>query len=370
MASATIPTDDPGRTTRQRRSSFVLRRELTTLARLLLVVLVGLLFLTPFVWMVSASLKTRRDVFTIPPTFIPRVPATANINGQLYPMFTLDRDGQRITVAVVKIGPSTSSGGVATVLDLANPAGGYFEVQESTLKEITQPGAMLSNYPEALVRLEMFPRFLANTLFLSIMVIIGGLISCSLAAYGFSRIEWPGRDAIFLVVLATIMLPFWVTFVPLFITYRQLGWIDSSAPYRAYLIFIVPAFTGNAFDIFLMRQFFKTIPQELSDAARIDGASEFGIYRRVILPLSKPLLATVMVTTFLFVWNDFQGPLLYLNAPETYTLARALTVFQQRRFVDWNLLMAASVVFTIPVIMLFFVAQRSFIEGIKVSGIK
>lgn len=350
-------------TTTIRRPSSVVRRQLSKAVQTLLVVLIGALFFIPFVWMVSASLKTRQDVFTIPPTFVPRAPATANVNGQPYPMYTLIKDGAQRTVAAVKI-----ENEVATVLDLANPAGGYFEVPQAELAAITQPGANIGNYPEALEKMEMFPRFLANTFFLSIMVIIGGLISCSLAAYGFSRIDWPGRDVVFIIVLATIMLPFWVTFVPLFITYKQLGWIDSSAPYKAYLIFIVPAFCGNAFDIFLMRQFFKTIPQELSDAARIDGSSEFGIYSRIILPLSKPLLATVMVTTFLYVWNDFQGPLLYLNAPETYTLARALTVFQQRRFVDWNLLMAASVTFTIPVIVLFFLAQRSFIEGIKVSG--
>ncbi|MFC1465116.1 MAG: carbohydrate ABC transporter permease [Candidatus Brachytrichaceae bacterium NZ_4S206] len=366
MATTPIAATDNRRQASTRRPYALAGRRLSVAGQWLLVALIGLLFLTPFVWMVSASLKTRRDVFAIPPTFIPRVPATATINGQPYPMFALKTDdGREVTVAVVK-----SEGSVATVLDLSDPAAGYFEAPVSRLAEITQPGAMFSNYPEALEKLEMFPRFLANTLFLSVMIIIGGLISCSLAAYGFSRIEWPGRDVVFLVVLATIMLPFWVTFVPLFITYRHLGWIDSTAPYKAYLIFIVPAFTGNAFDIFLMRQFFKTIPQELSDAARIDGASEFGIYRRIILPLSKPLLATVVVTTFLFVWNDFQGPLLYLNAPETYTLARALTVFQQKRFVDWNLLMAAAVIFTLPVIVLFFFAQRSFIEGIKISGIK
>jgi ABC-type glycerol-3-phosphate transport system permease component len=253
---------------------------------------------------------------------------------------------------------------------LSDPAAGYFEVERRQLFELTQPGAMFGNYPDALEKMGMFPRFLANTLFLSVAIIIGGLISCSLAAYGFSRIDWPGRDAVFVLVLATIMLPFWVTFVPLFITYKQLGWIDSSAPYKAYLIFIVPAFCGNAFDIFLLRQFFRTIPQELSDAARIDGASEFGIYARIVLPLSKPIIATVIVTTFLYVWNDFQGPLLYLNTEETWTLARALTVFYQSRRVDWNLMMAASVLFTIPVILLFFFAQRSFVEGIKVSGIK
>jgi len=350
---------------RHRPSSIVHRRWVSKVAQTLLVILVGLLFFVPFVWMVAASLKTSKDVFTIPPTFIPQVPRYATINGQPFPMFTLARDGQTLTVAAAKI-----EGNVATVLDLNNPPAGYFEVERRQLFELTQPGAMLGNYPDALEKMGMFPRFLANTLFLSVAIIIGGLISCSLAAYGFSRIDWPGRDAVFVLVLATIMLPFWVTFVPLFITYKQLGWIDSSAPYKAYLIFIVPAFCGNAFDIFLLRQFFRTIPQELSDAARIDGASEFGIYARIVLPLSKPIIATVIVTTFLYVWNDFQGPLLYLNTEETWTLARALTVFYQSRRVDWNLMMAASVLFTIPVILLFFFAQRSFVEGIKVSGIK
>ncbi len=363
MTTQTVTSQqEPVLTSRRR---LLLRREINKAVQTLIVILVGLLFFVPFVWMASASLKTARDVFTIPPSFIPQAPKHATINGEAFPMYTLQREGRTLSVAVTKV-----EDGIATALDLNNPAGGYFDVPFNQLAQVTEPGLMWNNYPEALDKLGMFPRFLANTLFLSVMIIVGGLISCSLAAYGFSRVDWPGRDAVFVLVLATIMLPFWVTFVPLFITYKQLGWIDSSAPYRAYLIFIVPAFTGNAFDIFLLRQFFKTIPQDLSDAARIDGASDLNIYWRIVMPLSKPILATVVVTTFLYVWNDFQGPLLYLNAPETWTLARALTVFYQSRRVDWNLLMAASVLFTIPVIVLFFLAQRSFIEGIKVSGIK
>ena len=333
--------------------------------QLLLVLFVAVLFATPFLWMVSASLKTRSDVFTIPPSLIPRVPAYASVNGQSYPMYTLNKDGTSISVAEIKV-----EKGVATVLNLADPGSGYFEVAEGQLRQITQPGAMFSNFLDAIERFRQFPRFVANTIVLCSIIVLGDVLSCSLVAYGFSRIEWPGRDAVFVLVLSTIMLPFWVTFVPLFITYRSLGWIDSSAPYKAYLIFIVPAFCGNAFDIFLLRQFFRTIPQELSDAARMDGASEWGIFWRVIMPLSKPILATVIVTTFLYWWNNFEYPLLYLNSEETYTLVRALTVFQQQRSFDWNLLMAASVLLTLPVILIFFFAQRSFIEGIKVSGIK
>ena len=338
---------------------------LTRAIQFAMVLFVALLFATPFAWMVSASLKTRSDVFTIPPSLIPRVPATALVNGQSYPMYTLDSGGASMTVAAVK-----TEDGTATVLNLADPGRGYFEVPEPQLRPVTQPGAMWSNIPDAINRFRQFPRFLANTVSLCALIVIGDILSCSLVAYGFARIEWPGRDLVFLLVLSTIMLPFWVTFVPLFITYRWLGWIDSTAPYKAYLIFIVPACCGNAFDIFLLRQFFRTIPQELSDAARIDGASEWGIFWRVIMPLSKPIIATVIVTTFLYWWNNFEYPLLYLNSEETYTLVRALSVFQQQRSFDWNLLMAASVLLTLPVIVIFFFAQRSFIEGIKVSGIK
>jgi multiple sugar transport system permease protein len=161
------------------------------------------------------------------------------------------------------------------------------------------------------------------------------------------------------------MLPFQVTMIPLYLFFNDfLHWGDSFLP------LIVPTFFANAYDVFLLRQFFKTIPEELSDAARVDGASEFAIFRQIVLPLSIPVLATVTVFTFLWAWNDFQGPLLYLTSPRNFTMALGLSDFQSQRSVAWNLLMAASVVFTVPIVIAFFFAQRTFIQGIKLTGLK
>jgi len=206
---------------------------------------------------------------------------------------------------------------------------------------------------------------LKNSLIIAILSIIGTLVSSTPAAYGFAKIRWPGRDFVFIIVLSTMMLPFQVTMIPLFLIFTEvLHWGDTFLP------LVVPTFFGSAFDIFLFRQFFKGIPDAITDAARIDGASEFQIFYRIVLPLSKPVLATITIFTFLWAWNDFLGPLLYLNNPEHFTLALGLQDFQGQRNVAWNLLMAAATVFTLPVIILFFFAQRTFIEGIKLSGVK
>ncbi|NMB12154.1 MAG: carbohydrate ABC transporter permease, partial [Firmicutes bacterium] len=164
--------------------------------------------------------------------------------------------------------------------------------------------------------------------------------------------------------LSTMMLPFPVTMIPLFVTFGRLGWINTFKP------LIVPAFLGNAFYIFLLRQFFMTIPMELSDAARIDGASELGIFWRIVLPLSRPVLAVVALFQFLGSWNDFLGPLIYLQSNEKYTLAIGLQMYRTTNYVEWELLMAASTLVVIPILILFFFAQRTFIEGIAITGIK
>ena len=161
-----------------------------------------------------------------------------------------------------------------------------------------------------------------------------------------------------------MMLPFPVTMIPLFVTFARLGWVNTFKP------LVVPAFLGNAFYIFLLRQFFMTIPAELSDAARIDGASELGIFARVVLPLSKPVLAVVALFQFLGSWNDFLGPLIYLQSNEKYTLAIGLQMYRTTNWVEWELLMAASTLVVSPILILFFFAQRTFIEGIAITGIK
>lgn len=210
-----------------------------------------------------------------------------------------------------------------------------------------------------------------NTLIVAVLAVSGTVISSALVAYGFARIRFKGRGVLFAVMLSTMMIPFPVIMVSLFAIFRFLGdttgvpWLGTFKPLW------VPAWFGSAFNIFLLRQFFLTIPNELSEAARIDGCSELGIFMRVVLPLARPALAVVALFSFMGVWNDFLGPLVYLQRPEQFTLALGLQNFQsQHGGTNWPELMAASVMVIAPVLMLFFVAQRTFIQGIATTGMK
>ncbi|MBI2941849.1 MAG: carbohydrate ABC transporter permease [Chloroflexi bacterium] len=210
-----------------------------------------------------------------------------------------------------------------------------------------------------------FGLYLQNTLTITLLALVGQVVSASAVAYGFARLRFPGRDALFVVVLATMMLPGVVTLIPTYILFKTLGWLDTFAP------LIVPAyFGGGAFFIFMLRQFFKTIPMELSEAAKIDGASNFRIYVQIVLPLSKPALATVAIFSFMAHWNDFMGPLIYLNSPERYTLTLGLQRFMQVYRTDFQQLMAISFLMTLPVITIFFLAQQYFVQGVVMSGLK
>ncbi len=220
-----------------------------------------------------------------------------------------------------------------------------------------------SNYPKALAYIPFFT-YVKNTLVISFLNVLGTVISCSLVAYSFARIPWKGRNFFFIVLLSTMMIPYQVTLIPVLIIFKHLGWVGSIKP------LVVPAFFGSAFFIFLLRQFFMSIPMELSDAARIDGCSEFGIYWRVMLPLSRPAMATVMLFTFIGAWNDFLGPLIYLSDESQYTLSLGLQQFLSQHGAEWSLLMAASTVMILPIIILFFFTQRTFIQGIALTGIK
>ncbi len=223
------------------------------------------------------------------------------------------------------------------------------------------------NYVEALTNKPFFLYF-KNTMVIVIFNQVAILLTASLCGYGFARIDFPGRDFCFGVALATMMLPYYVTMVPQFILFSRLGWMDSNLP------LIVPYFFGGgAFNVFLFRQFFRTIPEDLADAARIDGCSELGIYWRVFVPLSTPVFITVAIFTFMASWNDFIGPLLYINSPENYTVALGLAQYRSMLGVGrtrWDLLMAASVTMTAPVVLLFFILQRYFSKGVVMSGIK
>jgi multiple sugar transport system permease protein len=220
-----------------------------------------------------------------------------------------------------------------------------------------------SNYPDAL---NVFPfiTYAINTLRIAAPVAIGTTISSALVAYGFSRLRWPGRDIVFYLVLATLMIPTWVTLVPLYILFNNIGWVNTYRP------LIVPSFFGDAFSIFLLRQFFLRQPQDLVDAARVDGASHLRIFAQIILPLSRPALAVVALFAFINAWTDFFNPLIYLSNPDKYTLQLGLFNFFSQHFVNWPGFMAASVVVLLPVAILFFLTQKTFIEGITFTGIR
>ncbi len=222
------------------------------------------------------------------------------------------------------------------------------------------------NYTEVLSALP-FLQYLRNTLTITFLAMIGQVVTSAMSAYAFARLRWPGRDLVFAVILATIMVPYTVTLIPTFILFKALHWLDTFLP------LIVPYwFGGGAFFIFLLRQFFRTIPLELDESARIDGASSWVIFTRIILPLSKPALAVVTIFSFLSHWNDFFGPLVYLSSADKRTLALGLAALQG---LQWgrdmtHLVMAVSVIMIAPIILLFFLAQRAFIEGIVLTGIK
>jgi len=219
------------------------------------------------------------------------------------------------------------------------------------------------NYVEALTVLP-FGRYVFNTTVITGLTIAGHLLSCTLIAYAFARLRAPGRDTLFVVMLATMMLPYPVTMVPLYVLFNRLGWINTILP------LVVPAFLGAPFYIFLMRQFFLTIPGDFEDAARIDGANTLQILWLIMVPMAKPALATVAIFTFTAAWNDFLAPLIYLQKPELYTVTLGLQFFRSTYTTNWAYLMAASLVTTLPVIAVFFVAQRYFIEGITLTGVK
>ncbi len=221
----------------------------------------------------------------------------------------------------------------------------------------------LENYVQVFTKIPFF-RYLRNTIIIVVLNMVGALISNSLIAYGFSRLRWPGRDKVFMIVIATMILPYQVTLIPLYLMYTKIGWIGTFIPLT------LPGFFGNAFFIFLMRQFLVGIPKELTESARIDGAGEFTIFLRLIMPISKPVLATVAIMSFMNSWKDFLGPLVFLGSDKLYTLSLAASMLRSNLNPNWELLLALGVVMVLPVLILFFVLQKYFIQGITMSGIK
>ncbi len=219
------------------------------------------------------------------------------------------------------------------------------------------------NYPAVFIYAPLHQYFF-NTLTIALAHVFGAVITCSLAAYGFARVRAPGRDIIFMVMVSQMMVPYIVTLVPLYLLFARFDWVDTFLPLT------VPAILGTPFYIFMLRQFFLTIPMELEEAAIIDGASRLSIWWKIILPLAKPALATVAIFSFMFAWNDFTGPLIFLNSREKFTLSLGLQAFMFERRTMWGPLMAASTMMIVPILVVFFLAQKHFIQGIALTGIK
>ena len=209
-----------------------------------------------------------------------------------------------------------------------------------------------------------FFRFFGNSVYYAGMVTVGTVISCALVGYGFARLRFPGRGFLFSLTLATMMVPYIVTFIPTFLLFKNLGVLGT------YIPLIAPAFFAEAFFIFMMRQFFRGLPRELDDAARVDGAGEFRIFWQIMLPLVKPALVVMAVFTFVWTWHDFFRPLIYLNDPDQFPLSLGLFSFRGRRLTEWHLMMAAATLMTAPLVILFAVAQKYFVQGMRMFGIK
>lgn len=220
-----------------------------------------------------------------------------------------------------------------------------------------------SNFPKAW-KSAPFTTYLKNTLFITVMGVIGAIISNSLVAYGFARINFKGKKVLFAMVLATMMIPGTVTMIPTYILFAKLRWVGTFLP------LVVPPFFAGAFNVFLLRQFLLGVPNDYSEAAKIEGANEFMIYWKIILPLCKPALTAIAIFEFNGKWNDFMGPLLYLNKEKMYTLQIGLRTFQGSNGMEWQMFMAASLMVLLPVVVIFFVLQNYFIEGVSMSGIK
>ncbi|MGF1947228.1 carbohydrate ABC transporter permease [Enterococcus gallinarum] len=220
------------------------------------------------------------------------------------------------------------------------------------------------NFSNYLDTINAFPfwQYATNTLFITVLVVFGNVLSNSFIAYGFAKLDFPGKNLIFSLVLSTMMIPGFVTMIPQYVLFSKIGWVGT------YLPLIIPSFFGNAFNIFLMRQFYLSINNELIEAAKMDGANHLYIWSHLMIPLTKPALITIAINSFNGAWNDFLGPLLYIQNQEKYTLQIGLQVFQNQSTTQWNYLMAGATLVLLPTILLFFFAQRYFIEGMDLTG--
>ena len=339
------------------------RKELSRQIKLHLALVTGaIVFSVPFYWLITTSLRPDDRVFLWPPTLLPTEQERVKIGGEERPVYFLEDNGKEVRVA--------------KMAELENdkwrvrlfPGKRDMLIASKRLRDATYITAKWSNYSEALAFLpaeyNRGLRPLWNTVYVTILVIVGTVFSSSLVAFSFARLRWPGRDMLFVILLATMMIPTAVTMLPVFLIFRALGWIDTLRP----LWF--PALFGSAFNVFLLRQFFMTIPNDLEDAAKIDGCGYFTIYWRIMLPLIKPALAAITIFAFMGSWNSFMGPLIYISSPENMPLSYALQLFQGAHGGEPAMMMAAATLVMLPVLVVFFITQRYMIQGVTLTGIK
>ncbi|MCS6827931.1 MAG: carbohydrate ABC transporter permease [Caldilinea sp.] len=359
MASIEVQRMQPPATVMHNRLQSMRLQSLVGRALATVVIATGaLIILIPFLFMLSTSLKSKNQLRAVPPPLIPWEMTMVEVTGKREPLYRVTIDGETREMALVKNQP----GGMGVFVDPFHPE------QSVTLKIAEQTPVRHvelhpENYVEAMTAVPL-PRYLLNTLIVTFVGMTGVLISCTMVAYGFSRFRAPWLSWLFIVLLSTIMLPRQVTLIPVYVLFQRLGWVDTLLP------LIVPTFFANAYDVFLIRQFFMTIPLEMDDAAKIDGASPMQTLWHVLVPQATPVIVTVALFHFLYAWNDFYEPLIFLHSQKNWTMAVGLQTFNALYAVNTHLIMAAGVVMVIPPVLLFFLAQRHFIQGVVVSGVK
>lgn len=344
---------------RRRLSASIKGRTLITKGVTTLILAFGAFVIAvPLLFMASTALKDRNQLRASPPPLIPWDTSTVEIDGKAEPLYDVTIEGETYLMALIKNRP----GGKGLFVDPANP-----EVTHELViaDQVEQRTVKLNwgNFKEALTSVP-FDRYLINTLTVTFVGMAGMLFSCSLVAYGFSRFRARWLNLLFIILLSTIMLPSQVRLIPIYVLFQKLGWIDTLLP------LIVPQFFANAYDVFLLRQFFMSIPLEMDDAAKIDGASPLQTLIHVILPQARPALVAVGIFHFLYAWNDFYEPLIFLHSRENWTVAVGLQTFDALYSVNTHLIMAASLVMILPPILLFFLSQRIFTQGVVISGVK
>lgn len=318
----------------------------------------AVVIMIPLIFMISTSLKDRNQLRATPPPLLPWETVMVEVAGKDEPLYKVNLDGQEVEMALIKNQPQ----GKGLFVFPDNPDETYLlTIADQELQR--QMEVHPENYLEALTSVP-FPRYLINTMIVTFVGMFGMLLSSCLVAYGFSRFRAPYLNVLFLILLSTIMLPRQVTLIPVYIIFQKLGWVDTLLP------LIVPLFFANAYDVFLLRQFFMTIPLEMDEAAKIDGANPIQNMFFVLLPQARPALVAIAIFHFLYAWNDFYEPLIYLHSRENWTAAVGLQTFDALYSVNTHLIMAASVVLVLPPILIFFFSQRIFTQGVVISGIK